>query len=473
MDFIRAISATRDDILEEVIDTELTNVKLEVTRFQEQLEELLIQDSKFNVLLFKEDFPLNCHPLSFIKHIKETYPNIRVIFIMTSTKQDDVDKYTTYLHSKQVYDIIKDNDFGRDQLISALFEPKSASDILQASKGISFETEFKNINTMEQMAAGGFDQQNENHINNVANININYNNNVKYSYPSPKVISFWSPKGGTGVDTLAIQTAYMLAKNTNVDVCLADLSDFPNMHLHFNLMDTRKNIESLYVQQATGKLNVYTVDNYIINGADTQFRLPNLHILPGAVKRINFYKKMESVDGNAFVGNCLESIIDTLREKYTIVILILSSNFYNLPTFAGLKVCNQINMVLENDASSFANANRYLHPEYGIFNACKIDKNKCKIILNKSYVEDTFYIDSFYKINGLPIDAKVPLLPDETYQAYKSASPDLLVSSSEVAKNGILSVVNTITYMEFENPTQAAPSKKGSSFGLFKGKKNK
>ena len=182
---------------------------------------------------------------------------------------------------------------------------------------------------------------------------------------------------------------------------------------------------------------------------------------------------MQSVDGNAFVGNCLESIIDTLREKYTIVILILSSNFYNLPTFAGLKVCNQINMVLENDASSFANANRYLHPEYGIFNACKIDKNKCKIILNKSYVEDTFYIDSFYKINGMPIDAKVALLPDEAYQSYKAASPDLFVTSSDVAKNGILSVVNTITYMEFENQPQAPTSKKGGNFGFFKGKKNK
>lgn len=469
MELIRAISATCDDILEEVIESELTNVKLYVARYQEHLEEILAQDSNFNVILFKEDFPLNCHPLSFIKYIKENYPHIRIVFIMTSTNRDDVDKYTTYLHSKQVYDIIKDNDFGRDQLISALFEPKTANDVLASTKKMSFEDEFRNINSMEEMASHGFEQP-TNPLEASSDININYNNDVKYSFPSPKVVSFWSPKGGTGVDTLAIQTAYMMAKNTNIDVCIADFSDSPNMHLHFNMLDSRRNIESLYVQQATGKLNVYTIDNYIINGADTSFKLPNLHILPGALKRINFYKKMESVDGNAFVGNCLESIIDTLREKYTVVILILSSNFYNLPTFAGLKKCNQINMVLENDASSFYNANRYLHPEYGIFNACKIDKNKCKVILNKMYVKDTFYIENFVKINGLPIDAQVGLLPDEAFTAYKSANPDLFVQSSDVAKYDILSVVNTIIHMEFSNPAQEETNKK-TGFSLFKGKR--
>lgn len=471
MDFIRAISATCDDILEEVIDTELSNVKLAITRYQEQIEEMLIQDSNFNVILFKESFPLNCHPLSFVKYIKETYPHIRIIFIMTSTNPDDVAKYTTYLHSKQIYDIIHDNDFGRDQLISALFEPKTANDVLSSSKKIAFEDEFKNVNTMEQMAASGFEQENNTNTN--AEININYNNNVKYSYPTPKVISFWSPKGGVGVDTIAIQTAFMLAKNTNIDVCIADFSDSPNMHLHFNMIDTRRNIESLYVQQATGKLNVYTIDNYVINGADTPFKLPNLHILPGALKRINFYKKMENVDGGTFVGECMESIIDTLQEKYTIVILILSSNFYNLPTYAGLKKCNQINMILENDASSFFNANRYLHSEYGIFNACKIDKNKCKIILNKSYVNDTFYIDNFKKINNLDISAKVGLYPEEAYNTYKSANPDMFVQSSEAAKYDILSVVNTITQMQFAAPKFDVTNEKKSGFSLFKNKKNK
>ena len=469
MQFIRAISATCDDMLEEVIDTELTNVRLSVTRYQEQLEELLLQDANYNVILFKENFPLNCHPLSFVKFIKETYPHIRIVFIMTSTNPNDVDKYTTYLHSKQIYDIIKDNDFGRDQLISALFEPKTANDALSSAKKLSFEDEFNNINSMEQLASNGFEQENR-YDNHQENININYNNDVKYSFPSSKVVAFWSPKGGTGVDTLAIQTAMMLASNTNIDVCIADFSDSPNMHLHFNLLDSRRNIESLYMQQATGKLNVYTVDNYIINGADTDFKLPNLHILPGALKRINFYKKMDSVDGSAFVGGCLESIIDTLREKYTVVILILSSNFYNLPTFAGLKKCNQINMVLENDASSFYNANRYLHPEYGIFNACKIDKSKCKVVLNKMYVKDNFYIDNFIKINNLPIDAQVSLLPEEVFNAYKSANPQMLVQSSEIAKFDILSVVNTITHMEFTTPTQPVNQKK-SGFSFFKGKK--
>ena len=470
MELFRAISATCDDVLEEVIETELSNIKLSVIRFQEQLEELLIQDSNFNLILFKENFPLNCHPLNFIKYLRENYPHIRIIFIMTSSKSEDIDKYTTYLNSKQVYDIINDNQFGRDELISAIFEPKSATDALNSSRKVSFEDEFKNVTSMEQFALQGFQDNNEKEP--IQSIDINYNNNVKYSFPSPKVVSFWSPKGGAGVDTLAIQTAYMIAKNTKIDVCIADFSDSPNMHLHFNILDSRKNIESLYIQQAAGKLNVYTVDNYIINGADTQFKLPNLHILPGALKRINFYKRMESIDGKSFVGNCIESIIDTLREKYTVVILILSNNIYNVPTFAGLKKCSQINMILENDASSFYNANRYLEPEYGIFNASKIDSSKCKIILNKMYVKDEFYIENFVKINGLPIAAQVSLLPEEAFSAYKTANPDLFVQNSEIAKYDILSVVNTITYMEFSSEEQIEGDKK-SKFTLFKRKNHK
>lgn len=470
MDFLRVISATCDDILEEVIDTELSNVKLVTTRFQEQLEDLLHNDSEFNIIIFKDTFPLNCHPLSFVKSIKETYPHIRIVFIITSSDTAEIDKYKTYLHSKQIYDIILDDDFGRDELISALFEPKSAQDILQEAKQTSFEDEFRNINEMEKMAQNNFENNNS-HIEQ-ENISINYNNNIKYHYPSPKVISFWSPKGGTGVDTLAINTALMLAKNTNIDVCLVDLSESPNMHLHFNMVDTRKNIETLYMQQATGKLNVYTIDNFVINGADTSLKIPNLYLIPGAVKRINFFQKMVKVDTEAFVGNCIEEIINVLREKYTIVILILSSNIYSLPTYAGLKKCNQINMVLENDVSSFYNANRYLHSEYGIFNAWKIDKSKCKLIINKFHTEDTFFIDNFIKVTGLPIHSFVGLFPDEAFKAYKTSSPLAFTQSNKAAEMGILSVVNTITSMEYTTPEDSNDKGKGGFINsIFKGKK--
>ena len=469
MDFIRAISATCDDMLEDVIENELSNVRLQSIRYQQQLEELLRVDSNFNVLIFKENFPLNCHPLNFIKYVKETYPQIRVVFIMTSIQSDDVDKYTTYLHSKQIYDIIHDSEFGREELLSALFEPKTAQDAYAASKNMSFEEEFMNINTMEQKAANGFEEINESTPQ--QDIQMNYNNNISYSYPSSKVVAFWSPKGGTGVDTLAISTAMMLAKNTTIDVCIADFSDSPNMHLHFNMMDIQKNIENMYSYQAEGKLNVYTVDNFIVNGMSTNFNLPNLHILPGAIKRINFYDKSASSDGRSFVGNCIETIIDILREKYTIVILILSSNINNIPTIAGLRKCSQINMVLENDASCFYNANRFLHQEYGIFRACKVDSSKIQLILNKSYVKDNFYIDNFLKMNNLNINASVPLLPDEAFRAFKTANPLAFIESGDDAKYGILSVVNTITTMTINNSQPESLDKKNFLGGLFKGKK--
>lgn len=458
MNYIRVISATCDDILEEVIQTEFNNVVLQSVRYQEQLEDLLKKDSNFDVILFREDFPLNCHPMNLMKSLKETYPHIRIVFIMVSQNEMQISQYTTFLNSKQIFDIIHDEDFGREELITALFEPKSVQDAFMQTKKMSFEEEYNNLNMMNEKAANNFEEDSKQYAE--SNIKMNYNNSISYSYPSPKVVAFWSPKGGSGVDTLAISTAYMLAQNTDINVCIADFSDNPNMHLHLNLTDVQRNLESLYIEQATGKLNPYTVENFVINGA-TAFGLPNLHIIPGAFRKINFYKRMVEGDGYKFVNDCLEKIIGTLKEKYTVVILILSSDISNVTTYSALHACSQINMVLQNDISGFFNANRYLDSKYGIFKAFKIDKSKIKLILNKDYVEDTFFVDNFVKMNGIPVSAKVPLLPDECFKACKVANPSELVNSDD-AFFSILSVVNTITKMEMQKET-----KEEEKTGLF------
>lgn len=464
MDFLRVLSATCDNALEEVMEFELSNIKVQSVRYQEQLEEVLEKDPNFNLLIMKQNFPGAYHPVQMVKNIRESYPHIRIIFIITTSDESEADKLKTYLYSKQVYDLIYDHDFTRDHLLSALFNPKTSSDTLDDSKKMSFDDEFNNINAMEKIATYGLE---ENARNNTEPVNINYNNNIKYNYPPSKVISFWSPKSGTGVDTLAINTAVMLAKNTDIDVCLVDLSETPNMHLHFNLIDNRRNIESIYSEQVAGKLSVYTVDNYIVNGSETQLNLPNLHILPGAINRINFYKKIEREDGTNTVGSCFEEIIDILREKYTVVILILSSSIYHLPTVASLRRCSQINMILENDVSCFYNANRFLDTQYGIFHSYKIDRNKCKYIINKFYVKDRFYIEKFMGIVGSDISACVGLIPEEIFSAVKNANPLTLTERFEYAKMDILGVINTITYMEIM-PQQAMPeTKKGFLNNIF------
>lgn len=468
MNYLRILSATCDDLLEEVLQNDFTNVKLVSVRYKEQLNEMLTQDSQFNVLLFKEDFVKNIHPMQYIKNIKESYPHIRIVFIMTTTNPAELSQYTTYLHSKQIYDIIQNSDFGKDELIKALFEPKTAQDILQEGRNVSFEEEFRNITMMEEKANNNFAPEEK--LDYTKNIDFNYNNNVKYAYPSPKTVTFWSPKGGTGVDTLAIQTAFMLAENTNIDVCLLDLADTPNMHLHLNIIDDHRNFEHLYAQQAAGKLNVYTVDNFIINCASTRFKLPNLHIIPGATQHVTFFKQIENADGRVEMSRNISSILDTLREKFTVVIVILSNNILTLPSLIALQKCNHINMVLENDGAGFVNANKYLHDQMGIFNSHKIDKNKCSIVMNKRYVNDNAYIDKFMQINNVNVDASVGLYPDEAFSAYKSANPLTFTKNNPAAKQDILSVVNTITSMEIVN---SAPSEqaKGNMFSWFSKKK--
>ena len=77
------------------------------------------------------------------------------------------------------------------------------------------------------------------------------------------------------------------------------------------------------------------------------------------------------------------------------------------------------------------------------------------------------------KINNIDISAKVGLYPEEAYNAYKSANPDMFIQASEEAKYDILSVVNTITQMQFSTPKSDVANEKKSGFSLFKSKKNK
>ena len=465
--FLRVLHATCDDALQNVLENELPNVKVVDVRYPEHLEEVLSNDTNFHALILKETFAMNTHPGLLIKKIRESYPNIRIIFIMTTTNSDDIESLKTYLYSKQVYDIIYDNDFGMDHLIAALFQPKTQEDILNETKKMSFDDEFNNVNKMNNLMSNPSELASLKEVNTVT---VNYNNNISYEYPSTKVISFWSPKGGTGVDTLAINTALFLAKNTNVEVCIADFAETPNLHLHLNVIDNVKNLEVLYAQQIMGKLNPYSVDDYVINSADTHIKIPNLHIVPGAIKKISFFRAIKEDTSPQEVGKCFESIIDTLREKYTIVILILSSDIKHIPTYAALRKSNQINLVLENNITSFYNANRFLDNEFGMFNFYKISKEKCKVIINKDYVDDNFYIDNFTKITGLPISARVPLMPEEVFNSIKLSNPSLLTELSQEGMAGILSVVNTITPMYYNVPNESTSQKKGLLGGLF-GKK--
>lgn len=465
--FLRVLHATCDDALESVLERDLPNVKAVDVRYPEHLEEVLQRDTNFHALILKETFATNMHPGLLIKQLRETYPQIRIIFIMTTTNPDERDSLKTYLYSKQVYDIIYDNDFGMDHLIAALFQPKTQQDILNETKKMSFDDEFNNINKMNNM----MENPEELKPKELNTVSVNYNNNISYEYPSTKVISFWSPKGGTGVDTLAINTALFLAKNTNIDVCIADFSEIPNLHLNLNTIDNVKNLEVVYAQQLMGKLNPYSIEDYVIDGANTHLKIPNLRIIPGAIKRISFFRTIREDSSNQEVGKCFESIIDTLREKYTIVILILSSDIKHIPTFAALKKSNQINIVLENNISAFYNANRFLDGEYGLFNYYKIEKEKCKLIINKDYVADDFYIDNFTKMTGLKVDARVPLLPEEIYNSIKISNPSTLTDVSNEAMIGILSVVNTITPMYYNGNVATNNSSKKNIFGSLFGKK--
>ena len=105
-----------------------------------------------------------------------------------------------------------------------------------------------------------------------------------------------------------------------------------------------------------------------------------------------------------------------------------------------------------------------------MFNFYKIPKEKCKVIINKDYVDDNFYIDNFTKITGLPISARVPLLPEEVFNSIKLSNPSLLTERSQEGMAGILSVVNTITPMYYNAPSEPSGQKKGLLGGIF-GKK--
>lgn len=463
---LNTIVAACDEALEETLVKNMPNINvLSTVRDQSSLFNSLEEDAEeTNVIFLKETLPGNYLIGQVVKNIKENYPDIRIIFIMVSTNDEEVSKLKTYLYSKQVYDILYDEAYDIDDVSRAMFSPKKFKDITKEMKNVPFEEELKSFENNETESDDEKDIPKE-------DIKLNYNNNIYSESPAPKAIAFWSPKGGSGIDTLAIITGACIAKNTNIPVCIADFSEIPNAQLFFNVSDSMKSMENAYEAQSSGKLNSYTLDNYLIGYEEMPCKITNLHILPGAINKINFYRRIMEDDGGQEVLKNFCDIIGYLKEKFRVVILILSSDIYHVPTVAGLSKANQINMILENNLCSIYNTQRFIDDKYGILNRFSIDKSKMKFILNKDYIKDMFYIDKYKSFAGFEFDARMPLVPDEIYDMIKHQDPSRIFDANEVCRKGILSVINTIMKMEYngevESKTEGKAREKKKE-GLFK-----
>lgn len=447
------LCAINDELLEEFLTKEVSNIKVIANiQYQEALFGYLEKnpDADIDVILLKENLPGASLPLQVVSELRGNYPNIRVVYFITTSDTNKLNTIKTALHFNCVYDIIYDfNDYDAETVYEAIFKPKTFEDIKKENQANSFEEKLESIQKFNELSENNFDlDKKESPI--VINKGLNYNNNVKYEYPPSKVISFWSPKAGAGAKTLALNTAYMIAKYTDIDICIADFSKIPNLHLLLNAdIINEKNIEYAYVQQANGKLNPYTIENYIINGKSLNCGYANLYVMPGAVHKINFFERLVGKDSPEEIAKIFSGIINNLREKYTIVILVLSSDITHIPTAVALKQCNQINIVLENDVCSIYNLNRYWDKDSGLFNRYKISRDKCKFILNKNYVQDNFYLTKFAKLTGRDIDVFIPLIPDEIFNSVKRANPTSLIHTNKKTRDAFADIVNTITLMEF------------------------
>ena len=126
-----------------------------------------------------------------------------------------------------------------------------------------------------------------------------------------QVVSMFSPKGGVGTTTLAIQLAESIVRHENEPVILIDL-DFPFGAIapYLNLQPSPNILDLLVTPQNRLSLE------YI--GEHVQMHLPQLYVIPAPVK-------LMMPDSKSLVSN-LRPLLDTLTEAGNKVILDLGSN---------------------------------------------------------------------------------------------------------------------------------------------------
>jgi pilus assembly protein CpaE len=190
-----------------------------------------------------------------------------------------------------------------------------------------------------------------------------------------RVVTVFSPKGGTGTTTLATNLAVALASHPQRAVCIIDLvlqfgavTNFLNLEASYTILDLVKNLQR--------------IDPLVLEGSLVKH--------PSGVRVLAEPFQAEAAAG--ITSAHIEEILDVLAHSFDFVIADTPKEF-DESTFVALDKADVILFVMEMNVPSLKSAHRALES----FERFRINTNKVRLVLNRYVESKPLTLDSVEK----------------------------------------------------------------------------
>lgn len=239
-----------------------------------------------------------------------------------------------------------------------------------------------------------------------------------------KVITFYSPKGGTGVTTIAANFALALMEITPESrVVLVDGSmQFGDLHLLFN------ELGQLSVMDLVPRL--YDLDNDLVQNVMLLNRATGIHILP-APPRPEF---AENITGEHF-----GKIIEFLR-FHNDYIIINTDSFISEPVLAALDAAEIVVLVGMQQINTIRNLRMFLE----LWDAIGMNKNRLSLIINRYDSMNPITNERIGERLKLKIDLMLPEDLETTQRSDAIGQPFMKSARNTPLSRGIIELAGQI-----------------------------
>lgn len=217
-----------------------------------------------------------------------------------------------------------------------------------------------------------------------------------------QVIAFFSLRGGSGVTSLAINTAIALSEIWDYDIPLLDIS------LPTGSTDIALNLRPKYDLGKLTKIPIEDIDNDLIDGY--------LGEGPARVRLLRGITQPEEAD--LVRPNLIAYLMEKIRIRYQYIVLDLSHDFSPV-TLAALDAADRIVVLLPPEVSAL----RLAHIAFDTFSLLGYEQRLIHLLVNWTFPRHGIAVDEIEKNLKHQVDTVLPYAPDLFVQALNTGIP--------------------------------------------------
>lgn len=245
---------------------------------------------------------------------------------------------------------------------------------------------------------------------------------TEWSKQTGKIISVYSPKGGTGVTSLAVNLAIALQDKDSIVAVVdgslqyGDVPVFINELGKFSMLDLVPRVHAL--------------DAKIVEDVMVFHKSSGLHILPAPPRP----ELAEQISGNQF-----SEILEFMRQMFSYVI-VNTSSFISDPCLAALDASDVIVLLTTQEIAAIRSTRSFLH----LWDGLDMSPNRVLIVLNRYDKQRNITPEKISDSLKHPIIETIPPDVETFFRAANLGIPFMLEKTDSLAAKSILSIAEQV-----------------------------